>query len=70
MQIFNVDETEIPVVHKARKEILGRKNVWSVTSGEKRENTHNNKLCFCLRFPLLCNCSCYETGDHKMRQFY
>ena len=37
MQIFNVDKTGITVVHKPGKVItqVGRKNVWSVTSGEK-----------------------------------
>ena len=37
MQIFNVDETGISIVHKPRKVVtqLGRKNVWSVTSAEK-----------------------------------
>ena len=37
MQIFNVDETGISVVHKTGKVItqIGRKNVWSITSAEK-----------------------------------
>ena len=41
MQIFNIDETNISVVHKAGKVVtqLGRKNVWSVTSAE-RGKTH------------------------------
>ena len=51
MQIFNVDETGISVVHKTGKVIsqVGRKNVWSVTSGEKGK-THSNNLCFCFWF--------------------
>jgi len=37
MQIFNVDETGIFIVHKVGKVItqIGHKNVWSTTSGEK-----------------------------------
>ena len=46
MQIFNVDETGISVVHKTGRVItqLGRKNVWSVTSGEKGK-THTVITC-------------------------
>ena len=46
MQIFNIDETGISVVHKTGKVIcqLGRKNVWSVTSGEKGK-THTVITC-------------------------
>ena len=40
MQIFNVDEVGISVVHKPGKVIteVGRKNVWSITSSEKGRN--------------------------------
>ena len=46
MQIFNVDETGVSVVHKPGKVIteLGRKNVWSVTSAE-RGKTHTVSAC-------------------------
>ena len=46
MQIYNVDETGISVVHKAGKVItqVGRKNVWSVTSAEKGK-THTVMTC-------------------------
>ena len=46
MQIFNVDETGISVVHKTGKVItqIGRKNVWSITSGEKGK-THTVITC-------------------------
>ena len=46
MQIYNVDETGISVVHKAGKVItqIGRKNVWSVTSAEKGK-THTVITC-------------------------
>ena len=46
MQIFNIDETGISVVHKPGKVItqLGRKNVWSVTSAE-RGKTHTVITC-------------------------
>ena len=46
MQIFNVDETGISVVHKTGKVItqIGRKNVWSITSAEKGK-THTVITC-------------------------
>ena len=46
MQIFNIDETGISVVHRPGKVItqLGRKNVWSVTSAE-RGKTHTVITC-------------------------
>ena len=46
MQIFNVDKTGISVIHKTGKVIsqVGRKNVWSVTSGEKGK-THTVITC-------------------------
>ena len=46
MQIFNVDETGVSVVHKPGKVIteLGRKIVWSVTSAE-RGKTHTVLAC-------------------------
>lgn len=46
MQIFNVDETGISIVHKPGKVVtqLGRKNVWSVTSAEKGK-THTVVSC-------------------------
>jgi len=36
MQIFNVDETGVSIVHKVGKVTtqIGCKNVWSITSGE------------------------------------
>jgi len=50
MQIFNVDETGISIVHKPGKVVtqLGRKNVWSVTSTEKGK-THT--VVSCVSFP-------------------
>ena len=59
MQIFNVEETGISVVHKTEKVItqIGCKNVWSITSAEKGKHTHSDNLCGCFRF-------CYPTdGD-------
>ena len=46
MQIFNVDETGISIVHKPGKVVtqIGRKNVWSVTSAE-RGKTHTVITC-------------------------
>ena len=46
MQVFNVDETGICVVHKPGKVFLavGRKRVYSVTSGEKGK-THTVGVC-------------------------
>lgn len=46
MQIFNVDETGISIVHKPGKVVteLGRRNVWSVTSAEKGK-THTVLAC-------------------------
>ena len=46
MQIFNVDETGVSVVHKPGKVVteVGRKNVWSVTSAEKGK-THTILSC-------------------------
>ena len=46
MQIYNVDETGISIVHKPGKVVtqLGRKNVWSVTSAEKGK-THTVVPC-------------------------
>ena len=40
MQILNVDETGISVVHKPGKIVteLGRHTVWALTSSEKGEN--------------------------------
>ena len=41
LQIFNVDETGVSVVHKPGKVVteVGYKNVWSVTSAEKGLHT-------------------------------
>ena len=46
MQIFNVDETRIIIVHKPGKVIteVGWKNVWSLTSAEKGK-THTVLAC-------------------------
>ena len=46
MQIFNVDEAGISIVHKPGKVIteIGRKNVWSLTSAEKGK-THTTLAC-------------------------
>ena len=40
MQIYNVDECGVSVVHKGGKVLseIGRKNVWAITSGEKGKN--------------------------------
>ena len=40
MQIYNVDECGVSIVHKAGKVIseIGRKNVWAISSGEKGKN--------------------------------
>ena len=37
MQIFNVDETGISIVHKSGKVVteVGQRSVWSVSSGER-----------------------------------
>ena len=49
MQIVNIDETGISIVHKPGKVIteVGRKNVWSLTSAEKGD-THHFGLCICI----------------------
>ena len=46
MQIYNIDETGITVVHKPGKVFseLGRKHVYSLTSGE-RGKTHTVVVC-------------------------
>ena len=46
MQIFNVDEAGISIVHKPGKVIteIGRKNVWSLTSAKKGK-THTILAC-------------------------
>ena len=46
MQIFNVDETGITIVHKPGKVIteVGQKNIWSLTSAEKGK-THTVLAC-------------------------
>jgi len=46
MQIFNVDETGISIVHKPGRVVtkLGKKNVWGVTSAEKGK-THTIVTC-------------------------
>ena len=40
MQIYNIDECGVSVVHKGGKVLpqIGRKNVWSISSGEKGKN--------------------------------
>ena len=46
MNIFNMDETGVTIVHKGGKVVteMGRKNVWSITSGEKGK-THTILAC-------------------------
>ena len=46
MQLFNVDETGISIVHKPGKVVteLGRRNVWGITSAEKGK-THTVVTC-------------------------
>lgn len=46
MNIFNMDETGVSVVHKGKKVVteMGRKNVWALTSGEKGK-THMILTC-------------------------
>ena len=46
MQVYNVDETGICIVHKPGKvfSAVGRKHVYSVTSGEKGK-THTVVVC-------------------------
>jgi hypothetical protein len=46
MQLFNVDETGISIVHKPGKVVteLGRRNVWGITSAEKGK-THTIVTC-------------------------
>ena len=40
MQIYNIDECGVSIVHKGGKVIteIGRKNVWAISSGEKGKN--------------------------------
>ena len=47
MQVFNIDETGISIVHKPSKVIceVGRKRIYSITSAEK--GIHIVVLCFC-----------------------
>ena len=49
MQIYNIDETGITVVHKPGKVLsaVGRKHVYSLTSGE-RGKTHTVVVCVCV----------------------
>ena len=58
-QIFNADETGVSCVHKPSKVCAerGQKNVWAVTSGEKRMN----KYCPCMWF---CIWSFFTTDDN------
>ena len=46
MNIFNMDETGVSVVHKGEKVVteMGRKNVWALPSGEKGK-THTILTC-------------------------
>ena len=46
MQIYNMDETGVTIVHKPGKVVteVGRRNVWAVTSGEKGK-THTILSC-------------------------
>ena len=46
MQVYNIDETGISVVHKSGKvfSAVGRKHVYSLTSGEKGK-THTVVVC-------------------------
>ena len=46
MNIFNMDETGVMIVHKGGKVVteMGHKNVWSITSGEKGK-THTILAC-------------------------
>ena len=50
MQVYNVDETGICVVHKPGKvfSAVGRKHVYSLTSGEKGK-THTVVVCVSAR---------------------
>ena len=49
MNIFNMDETGVSVVHKGEKVVteMGRKNVWALTSGEKGKTHTIRTCCFC-----------------------
>ena len=46
MQIYNMDETGVTVIHKPGKVVteVGRRNVWAITSGEKGK-THTILTC-------------------------
>ena len=46
MNIFNMDETGVTIVHKGGKVVteIGRRNVWAITSGEKGK-THTIITC-------------------------
>ena len=50
MQIYNMDETGISIVHKPGRVIAeyGRRNVWAVTSAEKGK-THSTGMCISCR---------------------
>ena len=64
MQVYNVDETGITVVHKPGKvfSAVGRKHVYSLTSGEKGEDTYSCGVCVC---KWTCNPSLHDISEEK-----
>ena len=68
MQLFNVDETGISIVHKPGKVVteLGRRNVWGITSAEG-ENTYRSYVCVCIWVFYSANAHLSEkTNDRKV----
>ena len=50
MNIFNLDETGVTIVHKGGKLVteIGHRNVWAITSGEKGKPPHHHYVRFCI----------------------
>ena len=70
MQLFNVDETGISIVHKPGKVVteLGRRNVWGITSAEKGK-THCSYMCVCIWAFYSANAHLSEeTNDRKLKE--
>ena len=63
MQIFNADETGVPVVHRPGKVIaeLGHHNVYTITSAE-RGKTHTVLSCVSASALALSPCLIFEKG--------
>ena len=72
MQIFNLDETGVSVVHKPGKIVAEvSQRVWSITSGERRKN-HTIVTCISASVFVLPPCLIHiskEKGSPEMEQY-